>query len=143
MATGFQDFFNKWILVTLVVFSLLAFIISFQLTNNVPDKISNNSLINGSYSDLNANLNSLRDKSQTQKTLFETENPTTGFGSILLFSIISSGKVFNSMIIGTFNILIKLPAVVLGVDPVVFAIISTVIIITIILGLWIVYKLGG
>ena len=47
------------------------------------------------------------------------------------------------MIIGTFNTLIKLPMVILGVDPIVSSVIGTMLILTIIIGLWIVYKLGG
>ena len=102
-----------------------------------------NSLMNDTYGKLRTDLGGLRDKSQAQKTLFESENPTSGFGTILLFSIVSTGKVFNGMIIGTFNTLIKLPIVFLGLDPIIVSIISTMLILTIIIGLWVVYKLGG
>ena len=47
------------------------------------------------------------------------------------------------MIIGTFNTIIKLPVVFLGIDPIIVSILSTMLILTIIIGLWVVYKLGG
>ena len=42
-----------------------------------------------------------------------------------------------------FNLLIKLPTIVFGLDPVISAVLSTIIIISFILGLWVLYKLGG
>ena len=139
----FSDLFMNFMLIGLVVISLLSFGILYQEDNNAENKFIENSLVNETYTNLNTTLSDLRDQSQAQKTLFESENPTSGFGTILLFSIVSSGKVFNSMIIGVFNTLTKLPVVVLGIDPVVLSVIGTMLILTIIIGLWVVYKLGG
>ena len=139
----FYDLFLNFMLLGLIVFSLFAFSVSLQEEANVEDKFIDNSLMNETYASLRTDLEGLRSSSQAQKTLFESENPTVGFGTILLFSIVSSGKVFNSMMIGLFNSLIKLPVVFLGLDPVVISIISTMLILTIIIGLWIIYKLGG
>ena len=139
----FYDFFMNWMFVGLVIVSLLSFGVFYQEDNSADNKFIDDSLMNETYNTLKTDLGALRDKSQAQKTLFESENPTSGFGTILLFSIVSTGKVFNSMIIGVFNTLIKLPTVVLGVDPIVLSVIGTMLILTIIIGLWIVYKLGG
>jgi len=139
----FYNLFVNFMLVGLVVMSILAFTVVFQDENNIQNPIMDNSLMNSTYNKLRTDLGGLRDKSQAQKTLFESENPTTGFGSILLFSIISTGKVFNGMIVGVFNTLIKLPVAVLGVDPVIVSVLSTILVLTIIIGLWMIYKLGG
>ncbi len=139
----FYELFINWMLIGLVIVSFLAFGVFYQEDNNVENEFIENSLMNQTYSSLKTNLGGLRDTSQAQKTLFESENPTSGFGTILLFSIVSSGKVFNGMIISTFNTLIKLPTVILGVDPIILSVIGTMLILTIIIGLWIVYKLGG
>lgn len=139
----FYDFFINWMFVGLLIVSLLSFGVFYQEDNNAEDKFIEDSLMNETYTNLRTDLGELRDKSQAQKTLFESENPTSGFGTILLFSIVSTGKVFNSMIIGVFNTLIKLPTVVLGLDPIILSVIGTMLILTIIIGLWIVYKLGG
>ena len=139
----FYELFINFMLVGLVVLSLFAFSSFFQSDNNVENQFIENPLINNTYGQLQTDLGGLRDQSQTQKALFESENPTGGFGTILLFSIVSTGKVFNGMIIGVFNTLIKLPVVFLGLDPIIISVISTMLILTIIIGLWIVYKLGG
>ncbi len=139
----FYEFFINFMLIGLVVLSLFAYGVAFQEENNVENKFIEDSLMNDTYSNLRTDLGSLRDTSQAQKTLFESENPTSGFGTILLFSIVSSGKVFNGMIVVLFNSLIKLPVTVLGLDPIIVSVLSTMLILTIIIGLWIVYKLGG
>lgn len=139
----FYDLFMNWMFVGLVVVALLSFGVLYQEDNNADDKFIEDSLMNETYTNLRTDLGGLRDQSQAQKTLFESENPTSGFGTILLFSIVSTGKVFNSMIIGVFNTIIKLPTVVLGLDPIILSVIGTMLILTIIIGLWIVYKLGG
>lgn len=139
----FYKLFINFMFVGLVVFSMFAFGVFFQEENNAEKPFVENSLMNQTYNSLRTDLVGLRSKSQAQKTLFESENPTGGFGTILLFSIVSTGKVFNGMIIGTFNTLIKLPVVFLGLDPVIISVLSTMLIITIIIGLWIMYKLGG
>jgi len=139
----FYDLFMNFMLVGLVVLSMFAFSVFFQEENNVQNKFIENSLMNNTYYKLKTDLGDLRDKSQAQKTLFESENPTGGFGTILLFSIVSTGKVFNGMIVGVFNTLIKLPIVFLGLDPIIVSVLSTMLILTIIIGLWIIYKSGG
>jgi hypothetical protein len=139
----FYDLFINFMLVGLVILSFFAFGSFIQEDNNVENQFMENSLMNSTYGKLRTDLGGLRDQSQAQKTLFESENPTSGFGTILLFSIVSTGKVFNGMVIGVFDTLIKLPVVFLGLDPIIISIISTMLILTIIIGLWIVYKLGG
>ena len=139
----FLDLFINFMLIGLVVLSIFAFGVLFQEENKVENQFIENSLMNETYSKIKSDLGSLSEESQAQKTLFESENPTGGFGTILLFSIVSTGKIFNGMIIGLFNTLIKLPVIFLGLDPIIISVISTMLILTIIIGLWIVYKLGG
>lgn len=139
----FLDLFQNFLIIGLVVLSMFTFTAFFQSENNIDNKFIENSLMNETFNSLKTNLTSGRDISQDQKNLFESENPTGGFGTILLFSIVSAGKVFNGMVVGVFNIIIKLPVVVLGLDPIVASVLSTLLIITIIIGLWVVYKLGG
>ena len=141
--SNFQDLFINFMIIGLVVVSLFALMVTFQDENSVSEPVIENSLMNETYGKLRTDLGNLRSESQAQKTLFESENPTGGFGTILLFSIGSSGKVFNGMVIGLFNTLIKLPVGFLGLDPVIVSVISTMLILTIIISLWILYKLGG
>lgn len=141
--SNFYKLFVSFMMIGLVILGILAFQIGMQQDNNVNDTITNNALINNTHSQIESDLEGLRGQSQAQKAVFESEDPTTGFGSILLFSILSSGKVFNSMVVGIFNSVMILPATIFGIDPAISSVISTLLLITIIFGLWIVYKLGG
>lgn len=139
----FSELFFGFMLIGLFIVSLFAFSSSFQEDNNVENQFLENTLMNETYGQLRVDLGEIRDKGQAQKTLFESENPTSGFGTILLFSVVSTGKVFNGMVIGVFNTLIKLPIVFLGLDPLVISVIVGMLILAIIIGLWTWYKLGG
>ncbi len=139
----FIDLFFKFMFIGLVVLSLFSFIVLFQSENNVSNQFADNDLINSTFTDLQTNLGGFEDDSQRIKDAFDKENPVAGFGSLLFFSIPAAGRTFNGMIITVFNILVALPVVFLGLDPIMVSVISTVLIIVIILGLWAVYKLGG
>lgn len=139
----FKDMTINFLLMGLVIFSIFAFIVGIQEENNVRDKFIDNSFINSTYGTLRTDLLNFQNQSQAQKLLFEREQPTLGFGTLLFYSIISSGKVFNSMVGAVFNTAIKLPVVILGIDPVILSVIATIVILSIIIGLWIIYKVGG
>ncbi len=139
----FEDLFVNYALAGLLVLSIFFFCITLQLDNNAKEIITDNTLLNESFGELQEDLSGMRSISQTQRELFEEEKPTTGFGTLVLFSIVSSGKVFTGMTIGTFNVLIKLPMVLFGIDPIISSVLSTILVVVIILGLWYLYKLGG
>jgi hypothetical protein len=140
---NFQDLFINMAFIGLIVFSLFAFTIIVQEDNDAPQKIVDNSLINNTYTGLRTDLEGFQESSQAQKLLFEREQPTLGFGTLLFYSVISAGKVFNGMIGVIFNSVIKLPVVILGLDPVLVSVITTILVLVIIVGLWIIYKVGG
>lgn len=140
-----MEFKKLWItfaLIGLMVFSLLAFIVRFQIDNQQADSILNNSIINRTYSGLQTNLSSFGSTSQSQRGVFESETPTDSFGSLIIFSIVSSGKIFTSMLFGVFNLLILLPSSLLGLSPIIVSTLSAILIVSIIFALWRVYKVG-
>lgn len=140
---NFQNLFVNMAFIGLIVFGLFAFTIIVQEDNDAPEKIVDNSLINNTYTSLRSDLEGFQESSQAQKLLFEREQPTLGFGTLLFYSVISAGKVFNGMIGVVFNSIIKLPVVILGLDPVLVSVITTILVLVIIVGLWIIYKVGG
>ena len=140
---AFLDLFMKFMFIGMVILSLFSFIVLFQSENNVSDPFAENDLINSTFSDLTTKIGELEGQTQDQKDLFEKEPPLVGFGSLILKTIVSSGNVFNSMIVGVFNIIFILPVVFLGLDKLVVSAIMTVLGIIIVFGLWSVYKLGG
>ena len=141
MATFYNTFIN-FAMIGLIVLSIFAFIITTQNNAGIDDPINEHPLINTTYTKLGGNLSSFENRSETQKTLFEEEDPKLSFGGLLFFSIVSSGKVFNGMIGSVFTTLLKLP-VYLGVPKEIISVFVTILTVTIILTLWILYKLGG
>lgn len=139
---NFYDLFTSFALLGIVIFGLFAFVIFVQADNDV-SQVTDNEVINNTYSSLSEDLSEFRDQSQNQKSLFESESPTAGLGTILLFSIVSSGKVFSTMTVGLFNTLIQLPVIFLGLPIQIVSVITAMFILTVLLGLWIIYKLGG
>ena len=139
----FESLFINFTLAGLLVLGILFFALTLQQDNNADVLLTNNTILNQAFGELQTDLGGMRDTAQTQKEAFETESPTAGFGSLILFSIVSSGKVFTGMTFGIFNVLIKLPMVLFGVDPIISSVLSTILIVAFILGLWVLYKLGG
>ena len=139
----FEKLFVNFMIIGLIVLGLLIFASILQEDNSITDKFIEHPILNDTYTTLNNSLVQFGGKSQAHKTLFESENPTSSFGSILLVSIVSGGKIFNGMILSVFNILIKLPVAFLDLDPAIVSVFSTILILAIILGLWSIYKLGG
>lgn len=139
---NFRKLWINYALIGLFVFLFLSFIVIFQTDNSQSETILENPLLNRTYQGLQTNLSTFGSTAQGQKGTFEAETPTESFGSLIIFAIVSSGKIFSGMLIAIFNLLIFLPASVLGVSPVVTSVMSSILIITIIFLLWRAYKQG-
>jgi|TARA_Y100000310_G_scaffold97876_1_gene95551 hypothetical protein len=137
----FRKFWVSFILVGLVLFSLMAFVVQFQ-EDHGKSTVLENSVFNDSYQALQTNLTGFRDTSQSQKENFEADPPTLSFGALIIFAIVSAGQIFAGMIVAIFNILIVLPASFLGIPPLVIGIFSSILVLTIILLLWRLFKVG-
>lgn len=142
MAATFRNTFIMFALIGLFAFAMISFIVTFQRDNGVSTTILSNEIINRTYSGLESNLSSFRDVAQGQRENFEAEVPERGFGSLIIFSIVSVGQKFTSLLVGVYNILIVLPAATLGVPKVVISVITSILIISLIILAWSVYRMG-
>lgn len=142
MAKKFGDLFFVFSLIGLLIFSMISFGAVLQQENDVEDTILNDARINKSYVDLSSDLSTFSNKSGIQKDSFESDTPTAGFGSLLLFTIISGAKVFTGMILGIYNVIIVLPASILGVSEIVISVLTSLLLVSLILSAWLLYKLG-
>lgn len=140
---NFEETFTTFALLALFVISFFAFIIIVQAENHAEDPIVNDPLLNLTYSTISENVAQNVNKTEANYLSFNEENPTIDAGSIVLSTIISGGKIFSSMILGTWNTLIGFPARVLGIDERIVGIIFTILIIGLIIGLWILVRFGG
>lgn len=125
----------------LFIFAIISFIIIIQSENNeVVIPLMNNSLFNETYSDLYGNLTDSKDSSQKASDDFGTITPNQKFGIVQVISIFSSTKIFKTIGLGFYNIIVKLPVEFLGVSPIVASVISTIILLLFIIGIWAVWK---
>lgn len=139
----FQDLFGDFLFLALFISAGLAFLIVIQADNSAVQPLSDNRLFNDSSRDISSSLSSLEDTSGLQYDQFTGEQPKAGFGSIVLFGIVSAGKTFGTVILGTLTTLITLPLAVLGLPQTLISVILTWVIIALIISTWLLYKLGG
>ena len=123
------------------VFGVMSFIVITQNENSVTIPITNDSLMNDTYGYLEANLSSTQSQAQSSdKAFFNSSIPTEPTGDLSITSIFSAGKTARAIIFGLWNIYVKLPQIILGVDPIVSKVISTILLIFIIIGIWAIWK---
>lgn len=141
--TSFREMWTTFIIVGVLMFSMISFIVISQQNNGVDDTILENSLINKTFSNLGQNLTILENNTQTQRQNFESEIPERGFGSLIIFSIVGITQKFTGLLIGIYNIFIVLPSSILGISPVVTSAISSILIVSLVLLGWRVYRIGS
>ena len=137
---GLQKIFVTFALLGLLIFGIMNFIVTTQVNNDVDNEITEHSLINETYGDLYNELRSSETESETVMGNFTKRSPTEQFGELSVTSIFSPTTKIKSLTIGLWNILIKLPMVVLGVSPIVASVITTVLIFSLIIGIWLMWK---
>ena len=138
---GFKKIFGNIVISALVVFAIMSFVIITQTDNNATEKITDNELINSSYGYLSGNLTNLQPTGQASLKNFGTTTPSERqLGELDVTAVIAPTKLFRAMSIGTYNILIKLPMLILGVSPIVASVISSILILLLIIGIWAIWK---
>ncbi len=126
----------------LMMFAMFSFMFVLQEDNPIDGvtKLRDDPLLNDTYNNLNLELNALQGEAETQRGAFEQESPSSNFGELTFLTIVSVGKVFNGLVIGLYNILIKLPATALGVPPIIYSLVGSLLVITLIIGSWLLYR---
>ena len=132
---------SRMVVLGMLVFSIMSFIIITQNNNQVDitDRITNNTLINDSYGDLEISLNQ-QSESENSLNALEEVPPQEYIGDLSIASMVSSTRTARSIVIGLWNIYIKLPMVVFGVSPIIASAITTILLIFIAIGIWAIWK---
>lgn len=139
----FEDIFGTFAFLGLIVLALFSVIITVQRDNEAEQPLIDNELISSTYGSLNETMGSLEGTSSTQYSLFSKETPKPGFGAIVMFTIVSIGKTFGTIIFTFFTLIIKVPLIVLGIEQTIVAMIMSFLTISVVIALWVVYKFGG
>ena len=136
----FKEIVSAMLFFSLLIFCVLSFVINTQNLNNSPEKITDNSLINQTFSALGGNLSAAQSESQTSSDIFGEITPEQEIGVLDVTSVISPTRIFKTITVGFFNSLILLPAQILGISPIVFSSISSILLLLIIIGIWAIWK---
>ena len=141
---GFKDIFISLMVVGVLFLSMMSWIIITQTDNNTENLITNNTLINESFNIDSGSLQSGFTSGQSQADIasgtFTNITPSSTLGFVTVTSIVSPTRIFKGLILGTYNILIRLPGEFLGVPEVIIAIINAILALILILGVWFVWK---
>ena len=140
---GIKDIFIKMTVIGVLFLAIMSWVIITQTDNDPTNLITNNTLINSSFGDLTTNLNNINAASETASGTFSNSTPTSTLGFVTITSIVSPTRIFRGLVLGTYNILVALPAQFLGVPPVVIAVINAILTLLLILGVWSVWKGGN
>ncbi|KKM74233.1 hypothetical protein LCGC14_1402380 [marine sediment metagenome] len=136
----FKDIFVRLMFVGIIFLSILSWIILTQEQNDTTNLITNNTLINKTFGDLNTNLAGTQIQADTASSNFGNVTPTDALGIVSVQSVVSPTRIFKSLILGTYNILIALPAQFLGIPVVVIAMLNAILTLFLILGIWAIWK---
>lgn len=139
---GLKDLFVNMTLVSLLILGVISFIIVFQNDNSVSNPVADNDLINKTYGNLLNNISDSRSQAQTVSGNFDNSTPVSSFGEVEVTSIFSTTNTLKALTIGSWNVLIVLPASILGVSPVVFGTLGSILLLLVIMGIWAGWKAG-
>lgn len=139
----FENIFGNFVMIGLMILALFSLIFVVQNNNEAPQPLSDDALFNNTFASLNDTIGSLEQTSDSKYTLFSEERPPPGVFSIVLFTIINVGKTFGNIIFVLFTIIIKIPLIILGIDPSIVSMLIAFLTISVIIALWVVYKFGG
>ena len=136
-----KSILTNMVVLGILVFAIMSFIIIIQNDANMDaeDMITNNSLMNDSYGNLANNL-SKQDSAEASLNSLEDVPPTSYVGDLDVASVVSTTRTARAMVVGLWNIYIKLPQIILGVSPVVASAITTILLIFLAIGVWAIWK---
>ncbi len=100
----FKKVLFSTLLIALFSFAIIFFMIQQGNNVNAPLNLEDDTRVNKAFGNLSAQLNSTQARSETQLESFQSENPILSFGTLVVFAIVSIGKVFTDMITGFYNI---------------------------------------
>ena len=125
----------------ILIFAIMSMIIIIQSDNdlNSNNRITNNTLINESYGDLESKLDQQSSAKSSEESLYKSP-PQDYIGDLSILSIISTTLGVGSIVSGLWNLYIKLPMAILGVSPLIASAINTILIILLVIGAWAIWK---
>lgn len=139
---GYKDMIISALLIGLFTFCFISFIYQTSIDNDSSTLLKDQSL-NRTFLALNSSLLSYQSIAQTQQNSSNSDSPTSNLGDIILYSIVGVGRTFTTMITGVYLIIFDSATENLGIPPIVFGVLTTIMIISIIFLMWRLFKSGS
>lgn len=141
--TSGREQFILFAVIGIMALSAIFFISTTQSDNDTTFSILDNPTLNKTFNRLQTNLTNYGDVAQEERAKFESEIPEENTLTLLIFSIVTVWQKFFALIIGVYNILVVIPASVLGVSKVIIAVFDSMVVVTLILLGWRLYRVGS
>lgn len=132
---------KNFLVLGVLVFGIMSFIIIIQEDSGMDASrvITNNSLIDESFGDLGSNLSRQQGAENALNSL-EDVPPTEYVGDLDPSSTVSATRTARAIVVGLWNIYIKLPQVILGVSPIVASALTTILLLFFAIFIWAIWK---
>ncbi len=141
---GLKELFVTFALIGIFILCMVNFGVQIARDNEATNSILDNEQINASFkSGLESDLSSFRDQSEAERDVFEEDNPKVGAGFFMLDAVMGAGKIFTGMIVGVFNLIILPLESIIGIPSAVIGVIISILIVSLVLLAWRVYKSGS
>lgn len=137
-----RQYFIGFMVLGLFSIALIMFALGIQVNNNVSNSLYNDSRVSSAFLNLSASLDDASITTNKIKDKFQTDSGVTGLLGLVFYSIVDGAKLLLSMTVGVFVIIATLIIDVIGINPIVFTVISISLLISLILLSWRLYRLG-
>jgi hypothetical protein len=140
--SGIRTIATSMALVALFFFCMLAFAVQTQTNNPTNSSLSTDPNFNATYQSISGAVASTSTVANATSSTFNSENPVISFGQIVMLSIVGVYKLITSTVISAFNIIAGISMTYLGIPPVVIGVIGGILVITLTLLAWRLWRWG-
>lgn len=131
------------ILVGIFTFAIIMFAYQLPIENGVNNSIANDPRVAVLVTSMNSSLQSSFELANSTQQSFNQDNPLAAFGSLVLTSIVGVVKVLGTLPVAFFNAVFAFSNDVLGIPPIVTTAVIAILVISIVLLAWRLYRIGS
>jgi Flp pilus assembly protein TadB len=138
----FKGFVIAALLVSLFIYAAISLSTTLSSNQNKNFTLLENEAINRSFTNIQTELEDSEATTSAQREAFEEDTAEEDIFVLNLKSIISVGRKFTQLVVNLYSLTFGMIAEVLGISVLVLTIITSIIIITLILLAWSVFRIG-
>jgi len=139
---AFKSLIIGALLVGLFIVAFLQGFNQLAIDNDKPNVLLENDALNRTITSINTSIKDVDATVNKTKVKFEEEKSSVATGFFLLESIFSAGRTFTTMVVAVFTGTFTAFAEILGVPTIVIGVVTAILLISVILMLWSLYKTG-